>query len=79
MREVEKHKLVHAAIGRFEAAETRLDELSPVAHTFTSGVPAEPEPDDAARRAERSTAKAARDEAWHDLKELLQELYAKDP
>ena len=72
MGEADKHKLIQPAIKRFEDAQTRYDELMPVAHTKTRGVDATPEPDDPALRDQRREAKGARDEAWRDLKELLQ-------
>ena len=74
MRETDKSQLVQAVIKRFETAQSRWDELSLVAHTFTPGVEIRPEPDDPARRAEWRNAKAARDQAWRDLKEVIQGL-----
>jgi hypothetical protein len=74
MRQADKDKLIQAALKRYEDAQTRYDELMPVAHTLTPGVEATPEPDGPALRAQRREAKAARDEAWRDLKELIQGL-----
>jgi hypothetical protein len=71
----EADKLFQSAIKRLEAAQTRLDELSLVAHTLTPGVEIKPEPDDPARRAEWNKARAARDEALPEARELSQVLY----
>ena len=66
----EAYGLFQSAIKSAQAAQTRLDELMPTAHTKTPGVKATPEPDDAARRAEQRAAKAVCDEAWRAVREL---------
>ena len=60
---------LQSAMKRHEDAQTRYDELMPVAHTKTPGLEPVPEPDDPALGAQRREAKAARDEAWRELKE----------
>lgn len=63
---------IQSAIKRYEDAHARYDGLMPIAHTKIPGVKIEPEPDDAALRAQQREAKTARDEAWGDLTELVQ-------
>ncbi len=79
MQDSDKDKLMQAATKGTKAAWTRLAQLSPVAHTFTPGVPAVPEPAGAERRAERREADAEYHRARLNEREVSQVLYAQRP